>query len=254
MSTFRLLFLLLFLLSKQPANQFTRGLYGFHREIDHPVDRLIDRSADRLNDLLDRIGDAADVKQRGEETENDGNSLGQRILDRGSRSVNLSFGDGGDRIDDGVDQHHDLVDALDKELDDLVNRHAGLEESSDRIQQAEQPLDARLDQLGDYPTLDLFDNHLLEVADLFLDVLPHTCGTFLDQNHEDFSRGLQRSHHVFAQNCDCARADVGIGEPQNLHHQTQDAFEVKVVRKLNSSFGHGPKEPVDEALFEVFFD
>src|SRR5882724_1988520 len=140
---------------------------------------------------------------------------------------------------------------LDEEHDDVVDRLAGFNERRCGVQQPNDPGNTGDDNLLEDEGLDLLHHHRLQVADLFLDVLPQSCGTFGDEDLEDLRRSLQCLDHFFAQDFYRARTDIGVGESQNLQNQTQNPRQVEVVRQSDADFGHGAEQPFHESLFQV---
>src|SRR5882724_1487934 len=90
------------------AEEATDGLDEVHGFVDDPIDGFVDGLANGFDDFLDFFGDAANAKQTGEEADDHGNGAGESFFDPVGGGADLSLGDSGDGIDDGVDKIENL--------------------------------------------------------------------------------------------------------------------------------------------------
>ena len=148
--------------------------------------------------VLDLLGDAAEAEQAGEEGDRQRERLGEAVLDLLGDDPDVALGDRADRVEDRVDELHDLAAALDEEHDDVVDRLARLDEGGGRVQEGDQPGDAGLDDLLDDEVLDLAEDDVLEVADLVLDPLPEAGEALGDERLEDVDGLLELGHDRLA--------------------------------------------------------
>ena len=132
-----------FLFFLAEAEELAGGLDQSYGLGDEPLDGLMDGFLDLLDDGLDGLGDIAEAEQAGQEADGDRDGLGQGVLYLLRGLAERTRGDLGDAVDDGVDEFEDLLAAGPDELEDVVDRLAGLEERRGGVEQADQPGDAR---------------------------------------------------------------------------------------------------------------
>ncbi len=231
-----------------------QGLDRADRLVDQEIDGLVDGLADLLHDGLDLFAYPAQPQEGRQETYDHGDGLGQGLLDQGRSRGHGAAGDGGQGIEDGVDQVRDLGGALDEEDRDVDDGLAGLDEGGDRVEQADEPGDAGDDNLRDHEVLDTLDDGGLDVAHLFLDVRPQARRALRDEDLEDLGAGFQSLDDALAHDLDRTRTDVGVGEAEHLHEQEYDALEVQAVGHLDAGLAQGAQQPSQEARLEMLAD
>src|SRR3954467_14561285 len=229
-------------------DQLAEALDGAHH---HEVDGLVDRRTDLVDDLVDLVADAAEAEQAGEEGDRQRQRLGEAALDLLRDDADRALRDRPDRVEDRVDEGHDLAAALDQERDDVHDHLARLDEGGRGVEEGDQPDDAGLDDLLDDERLDRAEDEVLEVADAVLDPAPQTADTLAHQRLEDIDRLLHPLHRRLADEPHHARADVLVGEAEDLRDEVDDPAQVERLRDRDPGAAERAEQPAHQALLEV---
>ena len=99
----------------------------------------------------------------------------------------------------GVDELGDPAGVVDEEHHHVVDQLAGLDECGGRVEQPDQPGDAGGDDPVLDEVLDLVEDHLLDVAELFQQHLPQSADALgAGDDLEDLHALLDRTHRLLA--------------------------------------------------------
>ena len=238
-------------LPKQLREQLLRLL---HQEPGELIHRLLHRRLKFLDDVLDRLCDAGDGDQGGDEGEEDRDCARDGLFDEIRRVLRLSLRDGPDGGEDGVGDVHDLVEPFDERDDHVVDREADFHHAANRVRKARDPGYRAHDDGVDDEIADAVDHCLLEVVDHLQQALPDAKET-LGQQDLHHLNGFFEEGDLFlallAELLDQDRAEVGVGEAEDLQGDGDDALEVQFIRQLDPRARHRAEEPAHQARLHV---
>ncbi|MCY1346841.1 hypothetical protein D9M69_329390 [compost metagenome] len=227
-----------------------------HRLVHHPVDGLVDRPGDGGDDAFHLLGDVAEAEHRGEQRDQHRHRAGQGVLHRLGDLGEVAGGDLGDRRVHREDEVLDLLVALDQEHHQVEHQLDRLDDGRRRVGQRQQPDDALLDRGDDQPVADGRHHRFLEVGQLRLDLFPERAGAFVDHLEQQLVALFhQLEHrrdggHLLDHPC----LDVGVGQPEHLQDDAEDAARAELERTAQVDLGQRAGEPADHAVDEVLLD
>ncbi len=220
----------------------------FDRPVQHAVHAAL-QVADGGLHLRAHVAQADEARQ---EVEDDGDGARHRALNEVGGRADGTRRDGRDRVEDGLDQVHDLVDALDEELDGGVGLDDGLDDRAHRAEQGQQLLDARLHQALLDEALDGTQGRLSQVAEELADALAQR-GDQAAVAHvaDELQAALHGRHGRLADQRDEFLAHALPAQAQDLQHEPDDALQVPALGHLDAGARHRPGQPGDDAVAQV---
>ena len=164
----------------------------------------------------------------GQEADDDRHHLAEDVVDLVHNAADVAAHDVGDRVEDRVDELGDPAGVVHEEHHHVVDQLAGLDERGRRVEQPDQPGDAGGDDPVLDEVLDLFEDHLLDVAELFQQHLPEAADSLrTGDDLEDLHALLDGGHRLLADLLDDPVPDVGPGEPEDRGQESDDALDVE---------------------------
>ena len=132
---------------------------------------------------------------------------------RVGRRADRAAGDGDDRVDEAGDDLDDLRDLVHEHHDGVVDRQDRRDEAGAGNEHGDQLRDRLLHHHVDDEVGDAADDHVLEVGELLLDLVPRRRRAVADQRHDDVEAGLHRLDDGLARSPSRASARMfGPGE------------------------------------------